>query len=207
DADASSREAAVATLVQVLDSVFRLLHPFMPFVSETLWLRLPVPEGREREPSLVIARWPEPRPEWEDAEAEAALGALMELIGEVRALRSEYRVPPAEEVAIWLRRVPAGLEHALAVEARALRRLARIGEVVRDGAPDGRAGAHAVLRSGAELFIPLEGIIDVDKERERLRKELERVEGQLRSSEARLASESFVTRAPAEVVERERAKV
>jgi valyl-tRNA synthetase len=103
--------------------------------------------------------------------------------------------------------VPAGMEHALAVEARALRRLARIGEVVRDGAPDGRAGAHAVLRSGAELFIPLEGIIDVDKERERLRKELERVEGQLRSSEARLASESFVTRAPAEVVERERAKV
>ncbi len=206
EATEASKATALATLVAVLDGVLRLLHPIMPFISEALWLRLPVPAGRGREESLVVARWPEPRPEWDDADAEAQMTALMELIGEVRTLRSEYRVEAGAQVDIRLANVPAALDRALAAEDRALRRLARIGGVARDGEPDGRAGAHAVLRSGAELFLPLEGIIDLERERERLSDEIGRLEKQLRSTAGRLANEQFVSKAPAEVVEREREK-
>ena len=207
DAAAACREAAATTLVTVLDGAYRLLHPFMPFVSETLWQRLPVAEGREREESLVVARWPEPRPEFKDAEAEAQMNALMELIGEVRTLRSEYGVATGAKVEVRLTNLPASLDRALASEARAVERLARVEAVHVDGVGDGRAGAHAVLKSGAELFVPLEGIIDLDRERERLSSEIERLEKLLRSTEGRLANEQFVSKAPAEVVEREREKV
>jgi valyl-tRNA synthetase len=206
DADAASRDAARATLVHVLDGALRLLHPIMPFITEALWLRLPVPEGADREASLVIARWPEPGATDADADAEAELGALMELIGTVRTLRSEYNVPAASLVRIRLAGTSAALDRALAAEARALRRLARIEAVETGPGAAGEQGAHAVLRGGTDLFLPLAGIIDVDQERRRLGKELERLEGQHRSTEARLASEQFTARAPADVVAREREK-
>jgi valyl-tRNA synthetase len=90
------------------------------------------------------------------------------------------------------------------VEERALRRMARV-EVTVNGGAEGM-GAHAVLRSGADLFLPLAGVIDVEQERQRLGRELERIEGQLRATEARLSSEQFAARAPAEIVAREREK-
>src|SRR5690606_6350004 len=142
----------------------------------------------------------------DDPEAEAQMTALMELIGEVRTLRSAYGVAAGAQVEVRLSNVSPSLSRALEAEERAVRRLARVAEVRRDGAEDGRAGAHAVLKSGADLFIPLEGIIDLERERKRLSAEIERLEGQLRSTEARLANEQFVSRAPAEVVQREREK-
>jgi valyl-tRNA synthetase len=204
DADAASRNAAKATLVHVLDGVLRLLHPFMPFITETLWLRLPVPHGMTREESLVIAKWP--MPQLADADAEAQMDALMEVISTVRTLRSEYHVPPATPVHIRLNNVSAALAEALRVEDRALRRLARVEAVLTNGVTEAGTGASAVLRSGAELFVPLRGIIDVDQERQRLAKERERVKLQLHGTEARLASEKFTARAPAEVVAKEREK-
>jgi valyl-tRNA synthetase len=202
DAGEASRNAARATLVHVLDGALRLLHPIMPFITEALWRRLPAPAGVQREESLVIARWPEPQ--WDDATAEAQMNALMELIGTVRTLRSEYNVPPAAPVQVRLTNVGGALVEALRAEERALRRLARVEDVVMAGG--GGMGAHAVLRSGAELFLPLSGVIDVAQERQRLAKELERLGGQLRATEARLASEQFTARAPAEIVGKEREK-
>ncbi|MDX1674293.1 MAG: hypothetical protein R3314_05755, partial [Longimicrobiales bacterium] len=125
----------------------------------------------------------------------------------VRSIRSEYDVPARADVTLELTDTPAALESALGVEERSLRRLATVGEVRRvDGDGDRGAGAHAVLQSGAEVFIPLEELIDVDRERERLRDELDRIEGLLASTEQRLSNDQFVEKAPAEVVEREREK-
>jgi valyl-tRNA synthetase len=204
DADAASRAAAQATLVHVLDGAMRLLHPIMPFITESIWLSLPVPEGAVREESLVVGRWPEPGAI--DEAAEAQMNALMELIGAVRTLRSEYNVPPATLIRIRLSTVSEALGEALRGEARALRRLARVEAVDTDGAAPGELGAHAVLRSGADLFLPLAGIIDVAQERQRLSREHDRIEAQLRGTEARLDSEQFTARAPAEIVAREREK-
>ncbi|HSK21126.1 MAG TPA: valine--tRNA ligase [Longimicrobiales bacterium] len=203
DASAASRAAAKATLVHVLDGALRLLHPIMPYITESLWLRLPVATGSEREESLVTGRWPEPG--MRDADAEAQMEALMELIGAVRTLRSEYNVPAGSHVRVQLSNPGPSLREALAAEERALRRMARVGEVTVNGSAEGM-GAHAVLRSGADLFLPLADVIDVKQERQRLGRELERIEGQLRATEARLSSEQFAARAPAEIVAREREK-
>jgi valyl-tRNA synthetase len=205
DADAASRAAAQATLVEVMDGILRLLHPFMPFITEALWLRLPAREGEARPESLVRATWPEPRPDLEDADAEAQVAALVELIGSVRGLRSEYGVPDGTPVRAHIANAGAPLEAALVAEERAVQRLAQVSEVRRDGAT-GTTGAHAVLRGGGELFVPLAGVIDLDRERDRLSREIERLNGLLRQTEQRLSNASFVERAPGDVVEREREK-
>jgi valyl-tRNA synthetase len=202
DAGVASREAAQATLVAVLDGALRLLHPIMPYITDTLWLKLPLPHRETA--SLVIGRWPAADERRDDAEAETAMNALMELIGTVRALRSEYGVPDGSRVEVHLSNVQPALAAALAAEERAVLQLAQVGGV-QPGNGAG-AGAHAIIGSGTELFIPLAGVIDVDRERQRLRKELERLEQFLRATESKLANEKFVGRAPADVVAREREK-
>jgi valyl-tRNA synthetase len=206
DADLASRDAARATLVFVLDGVLRLLHPIMPFVTEELWQQLPWPADVEREESLVIARWPEGDARLEDVTVEAQLGELMELIGVIRTLRSEYKVPENSQVELRLTNLSPALSAALAVEERALLRLGRVRQVDVTGNGSGHGGAHAVLRSGVELFVPLAGIIDLDRERARLRGEIDRVDTQLRATEGKLQNQDFVNRAPADVVQRERDK-
>jgi valyl-tRNA synthetase len=207
DAGDASREAAKATLVVVLDGVLRLLHPIMPFITEALWRRLPWPEGDERAASLMIAPWPGPAPERASEAAEASMQALQELITSIRSIRSEYDVPARAGIRVELTSVSPSLRTALEAEDRSLRRLATVGEVAYTaGGGDRGGGAYAVLKSGAELFVPLEKLIDIDRERDRLQGELDRVRGLRTSTEKRLRNEQFVTRAPAQVVEREREK-
>jgi valyl-tRNA synthetase len=205
--DAPGRRAAQATLVQVLDDVFRLLHPIMPYISEALWRRLPERVGVEREESLVIANWPEPRAELDDDAAEQRMSALMELITAVRSVRTEYNVPPATEISIFVRNAASILSDALGVEERALKRMARVASIsTGNGESEKARGAHVVLKAGGDLFIPLADLVDGEKERNRLQTELQRVEQQLRGTEGKLANEQFVSRAPAEVVAHERTK-
>jgi valyl-tRNA synthetase len=204
DATAASRAAAQATLVDVLDGALRLLHPFMPFITEALWLRLPVPPGAARPENLARGPWPGRRPWLEDADAERCMAELMELIGAVRTIRAEYRVPDGSPVDVAIANAGPALGRALGVEARAVLRLAQVA-AVREGGGGG-PGAHAVLRSGAEVYVPLEGIIDVARERQRLRRELDRLERALRSTEGKLSNEAFTARAPEDVVRREREK-
>ena len=208
EAGAASQGAAQATLVATLDGVLRLLHPITPFITEALWRRLPMPGGHAADASLVRAPWPVPEPDRVDPPAEEAMEALMELIGAVRTLRSEYNVPAAAHVRLRLGNVGPALRAALEVEERALTRLARVDTVAyaEDGEQGQGVGAHQVLRGGAELFLPLEGIIDLDRERTRLEEEIQRLEGQIRSTEGKLGNDQFVSRAPAEVVEKERTK-
>jgi valyl-tRNA synthetase len=197
----ASRSAGLATLLHVLDAGLRLLHPIMPFVTEALWLRLPLPE-EGRPASLVIAPWPEG--ERRDEDAERQMEALIALIGSVRTARSEYNVPPARPLRVHLTDPSPPLAAALASEARALSRLARAETAAGDAA--GGAGAHDVLTDGTGDFVPLADVIDLNRERERLASELERIGAQLRATEGRLANEAFTTQAPEEVVARERDK-
>jgi valyl-tRNA synthetase len=204
EADPASRAAGLATLLHVLDAGMRLLHPIMPFVTEALWLRLPLPED-DRPESLVIAPWPVG--EDRDADAERQMEALIALIGSVRTARSEYNVPPTRPLRVHLTDASGPLAAALAAEGRALGRLARAEAAEGDGDDgDDGAGAHDVLADGTGVFVPLADVIDLDRERERLASELERIGGQLRATEDRLANEAFTSRAPEEVVARERDK-
>jgi valyl-tRNA synthetase len=199
-----SQRAAQSTLVTVLDSSMRLLHPIMPFITEAVWQRLPWHEGSP--PSLMVAAWPQSQPEWEDAANEALIGELQEIIGVTRNLRAEYGVEAGQRVTLRVTGESPALRALLETSTRTLVDLARIGSVTFHRVA-GEIGASAVLASGSELFIPLAEVIDLERERARLRGELDRVAQQIDVTEQRLANEAFVTRAPAEVVAREREKL
>jgi len=203
-ADPGSREAARATLVAALDGALRLLHPIMPFVTSELWSRLPRTEGTAPAGELIVAAWPGPDEGRVDADALASMEAFQELVVEIRRLRKEYGVGEGARVALHL----AGPEPLLAVvraQAPALERLARVDRLETTPSADG-VGAHAVLKSGLELFLPLKDVIDVEREAARLRAEIERLQAQLASTRSKLDNEAFVERAPPEVVARERDK-
>ena len=204
-ADAATREAARSTLVAVLDHSYRLLHPIMPFVTAELWSRLPWPEGDERPEDLIVAPWPDGSEGRRDEEAERDFEALRELVVEVRRLRKEYGVPEAERIQIRLSGGDSGLLLTVGSQAAALERLARISGV-QEGEGSG-IGAHAVLSGGTELFVPLEGVIDLDRERGRLREEIERLQALSKGTRKKLDNENFVSRAPEEVVQKERDKL
>ncbi len=197
------REAARSVLVHVLDGICRILHPLVPFVTEEMWGLLP--GSGDRDGPLIVARWPVPSPELTDPQAETGFEWLRELIVRVRGLRKEYRVGEGTEVAVH---VTGGASSKL-LEGREemLRRLARIGSVRQAPPPPNAAGASAVLRDGTEVFLPLEGVIDVERERARVAREIDRLAARMKGLEAKLANENFLTRAPEAVVEREREKL
>ena len=219
-----NREAARATLVSALDTSLRLLHPLMPFVTSEIWSRLPWPSGTERPDDLMVADWPDGQDLRRDPDAERRIDGLIEVVGAVRRLRREYRVPDGRSVAAHLWGGEGWLGETVVGARDRLARMARIGEVVvhdgggvsmdeqgaaasNFGAASGSPGAHAVVAGGAELFIPLEGVIDLAGERSRLRERLGQLGKRLSSTRSKLANERFVERAPSEIVARERKRL
>ena len=201
-ADSESREAARSTLVSVLDHALRLLHPVVPFVTAELWERLPVPAGTTRAPDLIVARWPEREARWESEEDERRMAGLQELIVEIRRLRKEYGIPEGGRIAIHVWGGGNGLPALVSDQAAAFEQIARVNRIVTE--PGHGVGAHAVLTSGVELFVPLEGVIDLDRERARLREEITKLEGMHAGTTKKLDNAAFVARAPVEVVQKER---
>ena len=198
----ASRSAASTTLAHALDGWMHLLHPIMPFVSEAIATRLP---GRSEKDTIVRGPWPEPPDSWEDAAAEAAFAELQELVGQVRNLRAAYGIDPSRQLTVLVRGGREVLAEAMAAERQGISGLARAVFQEAEDLPT-EPGAHAVLQSGAELFLPLAGVVDVGRELRRLEKELARLEGILEGSRSRLESPAFLEKAPAEVVAREREK-
>jgi valyl-tRNA synthetase len=134
------------------------------------------------------------------------MAALQEAIGAVRNLRAEYGIQPGAKIPLRVNGEPEWLREVLDGSRRSLADLARVEELSFGGAA-GEIGATAVLAGGVELFVPLAGVIDLEKERARLREELTRLSGQVKATEAKLSNESFTSRAPADVVGRERDKL
>ncbi len=197
------------TLTAVMRGWLSLLHPIMPFVTEAIAAKLPDADAAG---SLVTGPWPICPEAWIDPEADAAIEALQEFVGAVRTLRAEYGVQPGARVPVRLMDASPALSFALAEEEDSIARLAglagieRVAGVTTTASGDG-AGAHAVLRSGGELFLPLAGVIDLDTERGRIRTEMERTDGLLARSRGKLENAGFLGNAPEEVIAREREKV
>ena len=201
-----AREVARAVLVHVFDGILRLLHPLVPFVTEHLWDRIPWPEGADRPESLLVAPWPEGEQAREDPAAEASIAKFQEFVTTVRSLRKEYGVGERARVSVVLGGLSKERQIELIDESSRLEQLARVSDL-EFGTHEGKGvGASAVLRDGTELFIPLEGLLDLDQERDRLRSEVDRLNGQLKGAEKKLSNASFVERAPEEVVQKERDK-
>ena len=194
--------AAKAVLAYCFDLALRLLHPVVPFITEELWQKLP---GRTASELLATARWPVARPELEDQRADQDFGRVKTAIEHIRSIRAEYRVTPKTKLKATI--VARGNDKAAMFEGErdTIVRLAQLESLALDGVPQG-AGAHAVFGDGSEVVVALEGLVDVKQECQRLTEEYQRLDKQLTSLAARLTNESFVSRAPQEVVAKEREK-
>jgi valyl-tRNA synthetase len=175
----------------------------MPFITETLWQRLPLPVGAERCEFLAIAPWPLPHARSADEEkAVARFDLVREAIGAIRQIRSDYAIPPGKPLEVFL---GGQANPALFTEnARLFAQLARA--QIGAGAAQSEAAAHSILSDGSELIVPLAGAFDIKKECDKLRGELGQLDTQLEALSKRLQNDGFVRRAPAAVVESERRK-
>ncbi len=201
---ASSAPAAQSVLAHCFDTVLRLLHPVVPFITEELWKKLP---GRGEADLLPVASWPQPRATFDDADAELAFTRVREAITAIRNIRAEYRVPPRQRLVTSIQARSGQTTSALTAERETVMRLAALETLELDGGgARSAAGAHAVLTDGSDVVVQLAGAIDVRQECQRLGEELTRLDRQLQSLAAKLANDNFVSRAPAEVVAKERDK-
>jgi len=192
------RDVARAVLTHVFDDALRLLHPIVPFITEALWQQLPGIESRASA-FLASSSWPKVGGHAQVDDFERVREAVVAL----RQIRADYNIAPAKTIAATI--VARGDGWVYESESALIGRLTRAEVSVAKSAPEG-AAAHVVLGGGAELVAPLAGIVDVEKECRKLKSELEQLDRQLAQLVARLASESFTARAPAHVVEGERAK-
>jgi len=183
----------------VLDRALKLLHPFMPFVTEELWKKL-AGEGGRRENLLILAPWPKHQG-LENPDADAEIGWMIRLISEVRSVRSEMNVPAGARVPL----VISGASDETTAQAKrhekTILRLGRIETISFGKAPP---GAVQIVLDEATLALPLAGIIDVAAESKRLKREIDKVGSEIRQLDAKLANEKFVARAPEHVIEEQR---
>ena len=201
-------EVARAVLVYAFDHALRLLHPVVPFITEALWQRLPARAGEQSSSDafLATAAWPRPRPHANLADSGAAEFELVRAgVDAVRQVRADYNVPPGRIVDATVVAAAGVPPHVYAQEAALVGALTRATVTVADSAPAG-AAAHALLAGGAQVVVPLAGLVDLGKERDKLAKELDALDTQLAALRARLANPGFTSRAPATVVDTERDK-
>ena len=197
--DADRKHTATAVLVYVLDQTLRLLHPFMPFITEEIWQAIPH-EGE----ALIVAKWPEVR---EDLAFKAEcdqMESVMAAIRAIRARRTEMNVPPSKKAALF---VLTAKPQVFTEGEGFLQRLAYADEVTMlDAEPANLDGMVTITTADAKLYIPMGQLVDVAKELARISKELEGAKKFLASIEGKLSNEKFVSRAPEAVVNAEREK-
>jgi valyl-tRNA synthetase len=215
EAASPQRTAARTRLLSVLEQALRLLHPFMPYITEELWQQLPGagkqllhPAYREAEATIMLTAYPETETRLINDATEWEMQAVIDLITRVRNIRSEMQIKPSEPIPVLIGAPAEKLRAVYSANTSQISRLLRASEVVvseRLDAP--QASARAVLVGGAEVAVPLAGLIDFEQERQRLSKEKEKLAAEAAKLEAQLANPQFAERAPAEKVDEVRARI
>ena len=215
-ADPAHRHQAQTMLLVGLDTILRLLHPIMPFVTEEIWQHLREAAGDRRMPwdesdkplpeSLMVARWPAPPAAWIDPRTENQFGSFIAVVAAIREIRARQNVPPKTRLTVAIR--AAGDVASLLDPMRpAIESMAAVG--ITALGPDASAPPAAATASaaGCDVFVDLADLVDIDAEIARLVKENEKTEGFIRAKQAKLADEKFAARAPEAVVAKERAQL
>ena len=188
-----------AVLTSVLETVLRLLHPVMPFLTEEIWQRLPH-EGE----TIAKAPFPRPDPTRLDEEAERRMTVVMEVVGRVRNMRSELHLDPRRPVRLLYRSHTPEARATLAGQRALLQVLARVSEAEEVGSFEGAGPAARAVTSGADLALPLADLLDLDSERGRLAREIEKLTREREGHARKLRNADFLNRARPEVVDKVR---
>jgi len=211
--DEQAKADVQGVLLFVLEGALRLLHPIMPFITEEIWGLLPAAGSGHTagaatpRVALVMSPWPALAPGSVDDEAEADFTIIKNITGAIRAFRSEYNVAPSAAVPVQISAGEGASMDQVRQQAGLLKAMARLGEITfGDGAGDGKAAAR--LSAGLyEISIPLEGVLDLATERERLGKAIAKAREEMGKISAKLGNEQFTAKAPAEVVEEKRKRL
>ena len=197
--DPSRKETALSVLVYVLDQTLRLLHPFMPFITEEIWQSIPH-EGD----ALIVASWPQYRKDLEFKTEQSHMESVMNAIRSIRNRRAEMNVPPSKKAALY---ICAQHREVFQEGIGFMQRLAYADDVVLlDSEPENIDGMVCCTTADAKLYIPMGQLVDVEKEIARIEKELDKAQKNLASIRGKLSNEKFVSRAPEAVVNAEKEK-
>ena len=200
--DESARKATCAVLRYVLISLLKMLHPFMPFITDSVFRHVPATEG-----TIMLADWPVAAAEYDFAEAAREMEGVMDVIRAVRNLRAEMNVAVGKRAHLMVR-PKAGWKHAMEGAEEYLKRLAWVSEMTLLSAEQAAEGKTvSAVSEAAELFIPLGDLVDIDKEIARLTKERDSIERDIQRAEGKLNNQGFLAKAPAQLVEQEKAKL
>lgn len=200
--NAQARTTAQYVIWYVLENTLKLLHPFMPFITESIWQHLPH-EGH----SIMVTDWPVEEPTLLNEQAEEQMNTIMDTIKAIRNMRAEVNVPPGKKSEVILQVAASELQTVFANNLQYVKTMATAEPVTMlpsDAAKPENAMAAVV--NGVEIYMPLKGMIDVEKETARLNKELTGLDKELARIDGKLSNEGFVAKAPPEVIAKEKAK-
>ena len=199
--DVEAKKAALYTLTYVLETILKLLHPYMPFITEEIYTYLPTVEG-----SIVIAQWPHYKEEDNMASEEEMMELAMDGIRNIRNARAEMDVPPSKKAKVIIvptedkkSAVEATKEYFITLASASMVEIAETEENIPED-------AVSVVINGAKIFIPLDELVDFEKEKERLTKEKAKLEGEIKRVNGKLSNQGFLAKAPESLVNEEKAK-
>ena len=200
--DPIAKRSTQSVIAYVLDRTLRLLHPFMPYLSEEIWQHLPHEPGE----TIMLAAWPTYDSSFEASEAVKEMKLLMEAIRAVRNIRAEVNVSPGKKIELLLK--PTGTEEDGIFRRNEIyvQRFSNTSALTLNPTLTAPDKAMTAIITGAELYFPLAGLIDIEQEIARLNKEVDSLNAEVERVEKKLSNEGYIAKAPDHVVEQERAK-
>ena len=193
------KSAVLTRAISLYEEMLKLVHPFMPFITEEIWQLL---DERKNGESISVSDFPEFKKNLLDQNAEKEIAFVQDVVTAIRNIRGEMNLPPSKSINVFLK-----TDKITEEQSRYIKSLVKIGELKVDAQlSKPKASASAVVK-GCDIFIPLEGLIDLNVERARIEKEIARLTGSLEGVRKKLSNEGFVAKAPADVIERERTKM
>ncbi|WP_042475013.1 valine--tRNA ligase [Bacillus ndiopicus] len=200
--DEAAKKTTRSVLAHVLDQTMRLLHPFMPFITEEIWQHLP-----HKGESITVAAWPTVNPAFSFEQDEQSMKLLMDIIRSVRNIRAEVNTPMSKKVALYVSAKDAATAEVLEANKAYIEKFCNPEQLIIGQNVDVPGQTMSAVVTGAEVFLPLAGLINVDEEIARLEKELEKWAKEVKLVTGKLSNEKFVSKAPEALVQAEREKL
>jgi valyl-tRNA synthetase len=191
------------TALGFFEQLMKLLHPFMPFISEEIWQHI---QKRSTEEALLVTEWPKADESKLNQKDIQTFGILQEMVSSLRNIRSEVNVSPKEELSVFINTKDDTTAHSIIANRVVLEKLESISSLEVGTKVEKPKVYSSSMVDGNEIYVPLEGLVDFEKERDRIQKEIDRLEGFLKGINGKLNNDGFVNNAPVAVVEKEKKK-
>jgi valyl-tRNA synthetase len=202
--DTNQSHLILSRALYIYEESLKMLHPFMPFITEEIWQNL---ENRKDNESISIKEYPTAKPGLVDEVSESNMNYLQRIIESVREIRNQMKIPPAKYIEVLIRCFTDKNENLLKENISFISQLVRSGEIRIGKDLNKPEGSSSSVVAGDEIYVPLKDLIDIEKEKERLEKEIKRVTEMVNSLKAKLSNKNFTSRAPAEIIQKENEKL